>query len=72
MTILGGIAGVIGPAVGAAIFLALEVTVRAHTEHWPILLGSILVFLVMVLPHGVAGTVRQRVHQGDSIDSASP
>jgi branched-chain amino acid transport system permease protein len=55
MTILGGIYYFLGPAVGAALFLILEVTVRTYTEYWPIFLGGILLLLVMVLPGGVLG-----------------
>lgn len=55
MTILGGTAYFLGPAVGAAVFLLLEVTVRTYTEYWPIFLGSTLLLLVMGLPGGVLG-----------------
>lgn len=56
MTILGGIYTFLGPAVGAALLLILETTVKAYTEYWPIFLGATLLGLVLILPGGVTGT----------------
>lgn len=57
MTILGGAGVFLGPAVGAAIFFALEHFITAYTTNWMIFLGLILVVLVLLFPQGVLGSI---------------
>jgi ABC-type branched-subunit amino acid transport system permease subunit len=54
MVLLGGIATLTGPIVGASVFSILEDTVRRDTEYWHALLGGIILLLVLVYPEGIA------------------
>ena len=55
MVILGGIATLIGPVLGAAALLLLEDVLAAWTAHWQIILGPILVLVVLFARRGLAG-----------------
>jgi branched-chain amino acid transport system permease protein len=55
MVILGGIATLIGPVLGAAALLLLEDWLSALTTHWQIILGPILVLVVLFAKRGLAG-----------------
>jgi branched-chain amino acid transport system permease protein len=55
MVILGGIATLIGPVLGAAALLLLEDLLAAWTTHWQIILGPILVLVVLFTRRGLAG-----------------
>ncbi len=59
MVILGGAGTIIGPAIGAAIFLVLRDVVSSWTDHWMFLIGAVFIACVMVLPQGVWGAVLQ-------------
>jgi branched-chain amino acid transport system permease protein len=55
MVILGGIATLVGPVLGAAALLLLEDLLAAWTVHWQIILGPILVLVVLLTKRGLAG-----------------
>jgi branched-chain amino acid transport system permease protein len=55
MVILGGIATLIGPVLGAAALLLLEDVLAGWTTHWQIILGPILVLVVLFTRRGLAG-----------------
>jgi branched-chain amino acid transport system permease protein len=57
MTVLGGFRSFTGPIVGAMVFNYLKTYAIASTEYWQMLLGGVLVFLVLVLPAGIIGTI---------------
>jgi branched-chain amino acid transport system permease protein len=57
MTVLGGFRTFSGPIVGAMVFNYLKTYAIASTEYWQLLLGLVLLFLVVVLPTGIVGTV---------------
>jgi branched-chain amino acid transport system permease protein len=58
MVLLGGIGTLAGPIVGSVTFLTLQDSVARQTEYWRALLGLIILFLVLVFPQGIAGTIR--------------
>lgn len=60
MVILGGMGTLIGPILGAAVFLYLEEVLAAQTEHWPLFLGLILVLVVLVAKRGIYGWLMPR------------
>jgi len=60
MVILGGTGTIVGPAIGAAVFLLLKNVVSSHTEYWLLWVGIIFILCVMFLPQGIWGWVRQR------------
>jgi len=55
MVILGGMATLIGPVLGAAALLLLEDLLQSWTEHWQIILGPVLVLVVLFAKRGLAG-----------------
>jgi branched-chain amino acid transport system permease protein len=55
MVILGGMGTVVGPVLGAFVFLLLEHVLSGYTEHWAVVLGPILILIVLFGRHGVAG-----------------
>jgi branched-chain amino acid transport system permease protein len=57
MVILGGTGTVIGPAIGAGIFLILKHVVSSITDYWALCVGAIFIFCVMFLPEGLWGWV---------------
>jgi branched-chain amino acid transport system permease protein len=60
MVILGGRASLIGPVIGAAIFLTMKNLVSSHTDHWLLIVGCVFVGCVMFFPDGVYGLLKRR------------
>lgn len=60
MVILGGSGYFWGGLGGAAIYLLLEESISTHTEHWNLVLGVLLLFIVLMAPNGVM-SLRPRV-----------
>jgi branched-chain amino acid transport system permease protein len=57
MSILGGMFSFVGPSVGAVAFVALREIIKVRTDYWPLVLGSVLLGMVLVLPGGIVGFV---------------
>lgn len=55
MVILGAAGTLLGPIVGAIVFVGLEQILSAYTEHWLFPLGIILVLRVLFLKDGLYG-----------------
>jgi branched-chain amino acid transport system permease protein len=55
MVLLGGIGYRWGGPVGAAVLLILEEVLAAYTDYWHLPLGLILLAVVFLAPHGIAG-----------------
>lgn len=55
MVILGGMGTLFGPVFGAAAFLLLEEVLAGWTEHWMIVLGPLLIFVVLFARRGIFG-----------------
>ena len=55
MAILGGMATLFGPVVGATALLLFEEVFSAYTDHWAIVLGPVLVLVVIYMPQGLWG-----------------
>ncbi len=60
MVLLGGVQSLLGPVLGASVFTWLHDSVARATEYWHALLGAIILALVMVAPHGIAGLIRRK------------
>ncbi len=54
VVILGGMATFYGPIIGAAALVLLEDFLPDLTDHWKILLGTIIILIVLFLPNGIA------------------
>ncbi|WP_051185107.1 branched-chain amino acid ABC transporter permease [Desulfatiglans anilini] len=55
MSVLGGISQFFGPFFGAAVFILLEDNIGAVTEYWPLIIGSVMLFMVIIFPKGIVG-----------------
>ena len=71
MVIIGGSGYFWGGITGAAIFLLLEETISTHTEHWNLILGGLLLFIVLVAPNGVM-SLRERILAARRAPAAVP
>ena len=58
MAVLGGVHTFLGPALGAAVYVVLEVLISGRTEYWPLAMGVVILVLVLAMPGGVAGLWR--------------
>jgi branched-chain amino acid transport system permease protein len=61
MCLLGGWFTFAGPALGAAITVALRTFVGIYTEYWTLVLGTLLIFLIFFLPEGVMGFILEKL-----------
>jgi branched-chain amino acid transport system permease protein len=59
MVITGGIGTLVGPIVGAMVFILVQEVLSSYTEHWMIFTGAIFVLMVIFLPGGLVGTARR-------------
>lgn len=59
MAIIGGSNALWGPALGAVIFFFIKDTVGNMTEHWPAIIGFVLVVVTVVLPRGVSDLLQR-------------
>lgn len=66
MVVLGGVGSLYGGAIGAAALLILEEALAAYTIHWQLGVGVVLLAVVFLAPHGLAGlaTVMARRRHG--------
>jgi branched-chain amino acid transport system permease protein len=55
MVILGGMARIAGPVLGAFALLLVEDALSGWTQHWQLILGPLLVLSVLFLRRGLAG-----------------
>lgn len=60
MVILGGIGTLYGPVLGATALILLEETLASWTDHWMIVLGPILIFVVLFARRGLFGWLTGR------------
>jgi len=58
MLILGGVGTVLGPFVGAIIFVLLQEELSLLTENYLIFVGIVFIFAVVFFPNGVVGSLR--------------
>lgn len=58
MVIVGGAGTLAGPAMGAALVVALQRMVSSYTERWPIILGTIFIIFVLFAPRGIVGLLQ--------------
>jgi len=59
MVLLGGMQTLIGPVVGAVSFTWLQDEVARSTDYWRAMMGGIILLLVLLFPHGIAGTLQR-------------
>ena len=59
MTMLGGAGTLIGPAIGAGVFLLMKNVVSSYSEHWLAIIGGTFICCVLFFPGGIWGTLRR-------------
>ena len=59
--ILGGIARLYGPLVGAAFFIVLEQTLGGYTENWQFWLGLILILEILYVRTGILSLFEKKL-----------
>ena len=62
MVITGGIGTLVGPIVGAMVFILVQEILSSYTEHWMIFTGAIFVLMVIFLPGGLVGTAQRALN----------
>ena len=62
MVLLGGVQTLVGPIVGASIFTWLHDSIARETEYWKAVLGMVILFLVLLFPAGVVGSLSHFWH----------
>jgi branched-chain amino acid transport system permease protein len=55
--ILGGVATIIGPLLGAIAYVLLETLIAAYTQHWMIVLGPLILLVALFARRGLYGIV---------------
>ena len=65
MVALGGRGTLIGPALGAAVIVALKNLVSIWTHRWLLILGGVYVATIVYAPEGIVGSLRQWRTKGD-------
>lgn len=58
MVVLGGMASLFGPVIGAVVLLVLEEVLSGITEYWQIILGPLLLLVVLFARGGIDGILR--------------
>ena len=65
LVILGGVARLCGPLVGAIVFIALEHFLGGLSDYWHIYLGTLLLLIVLFARGGIIGLLVGREHAHD-------
>jgi branched-chain amino acid transport system permease protein len=71
MVILGGMGKLHGAVLGAFAYVLLQelfsapALLGAYAKHWQLMMGSLIVMIVLALPHGLADLVERAIHWGD-------
>ena len=61
MVIVGGAGTLIGPIVGAIVFLSLEHQLARYTDVWPLIFGTIFMIFVLFAPQGIWGLLTDQI-----------
>ncbi len=62
--ILGGVARLAGPLIGAAVFIILEQTLGSWSENWQFWLGAVLIVMVLHARGGIISLLDRRASRG--------
>lgn len=58
MVVLGGLGTLVGPIVGAAVYLLLKHVVSSYSSHWELIVGAIFIACVMFFKQGIYGSLK--------------
>ena len=60
MLILGGVGTLVGPVLGAGVFLFLQEILSSYTKHWMLILGPLLLVVVIFSSGGLYALIAPR------------
>jgi ABC-type branched-subunit amino acid transport system ATPase component len=63
MTLFGGTGTLLGPFVGAGLFVWMRDFLSKHLEYWEVFVGGAFVLIVVFFPEGIVGTALRLVRQ---------
>jgi branched-chain amino acid transport system permease protein len=63
VVILGGLGTLIGPVLGAAVFVFLKHEIQAETDYWHLFVGLVLIAVVVSGGRGLFGTLEDRLER---------
>jgi ABC-type branched-subunit amino acid transport system ATPase component/ABC-type branched-subunit amino acid transport system permease subunit len=77
MTLFGGTGTLLGPFVGAGVFIWMRDFLSKHLEYWEVFVGGAFVVIVLFLPDGIVGSLtplvaRRRPHPVGPADDHVP
>jgi len=55
MIILGGVTTIVGPLIGAIVYVILETVISGYTQHWMIVLGPVILLVALLAKRGLYG-----------------
>lgn len=61
MVIIGGSTSILGPILGAFLITLLPEILRAIAEYRMVIYGAILVFMIIFMPDGIVGTIKDKI-----------
>jgi branched-chain amino acid transport system ATP-binding protein len=74
MALFGGTGTLLGPFVGAGVFIWMRDFLSKHLEYWEVFVGGAFVLIVLFLPDGIVGTLtrlvaRRRTVTGPAVEA---
>jgi branched-chain amino acid transport system ATP-binding protein len=61
MTLFGGTGTLLGPFVGAGVFIWMRDFLSKHLEYWEVFVGAAFVLIVLFLPDGIVGSLARLI-----------
>lgn len=66
MCVLGGLGTILGPVIGAATFLVLEIALSGWSTHWQLAFGAFIILVVVALRGGLIELFRRLAGRGET------
>jgi ABC-type branched-subunit amino acid transport system ATPase component/ABC-type branched-subunit amino acid transport system permease subunit len=67
MALFGGTGTLLGPFVGAGVFIWMRDFLSKHLEYWEVFVGGAFVLIVLFLPDGIVGTLTRLLARGRAV-----
>lgn len=62
MILIGGMGTLVGPLIGSAIIITVTEVLQQFGNYQMLIYGIIIIFVLFVMPNGIAGTIRNRYY----------
>jgi branched-chain amino acid transport system ATP-binding protein len=72
MTLFGGTGTLLGPFVGAGVFIWMRDFLSKHLEYWEVFVGGAFVLIVLFLPDGIVGSLHRLLGRRRAAPAATP